>query len=807
MPTMSDDSLSNTYSNSLWLDTQDLSDSGRIEEALRRSEEQLRCFFDAGLIGMVISDAEGRLERFNDKFCEIVGYPRSKLKRIAWEQVTHPDDLDEQAKNLRRITTGAIDGFTSDKRLVRIDGQIAYVTISSKCVRKRDGKPDYFVNFMQDITQRKQAENALKASEERMRRFYDAGLVGMGFSSPGTGSPDFNDRFCEILGYSRNELMKLSWDQLTHPDDVADERKLMNQIMSGDLDGYVREKRCFRKDGQIVDVSVSVKCARNSDGSVDYIVSFVQDITARKEAEKALKRNEELLRSFYDAGLVGMGLTSPDKTQFQFNDTWSDMLGYSTEELEQMSWVDITHPDDIDTSLEKYNQVIAGKIDGYSLEKRCIRKDGRVIHVAMSLKAVRKTDGTVDYLVSFIEDITARKEAEDSLRRSEQQLREAQRIAHLGFWEWDIAADVMTWSEETNLILGYEGGVTHFDDYKNNTPMLFHPDDSQRIWDAIDATLNGNAPYKIEHRIVRPDGQVRHVQAQGEVTFNEQHKPIRMFGTIMDVTELKKAEEELAKHRDNLEGLVKERTAELEAAQQELIRKERLATLGQLTATVSHELRNPLGAIRPSLFILENKVSMDDPVVSESIRRIDRNIVRCDHIIDELLDFTRISNLAFQPGPFDQWLDQVLMEQAALSGMAIARKFNLTGVVINFDPDRLRRAIINVYDNACQAMLTEDNPEEFIPGASLTISTHMNGDRVEIVLDDSGPGISSEVLPRIFEPLYSTKSFGIGLGLPTVKQIMSQHGGGIEIEPRKGGGTRTVLWLPCSLAENQAKSS
>lgn len=804
---MSDDTLSNTQSNRLWLDSQDLSDISHREEALRRSEEQLRCLFDAGLIGMVISNADGRLDRFNDKFCEIVGYPRQELKTIAWDQLTHPDDLDEDSSNLRQITSSEADGFARDKRLVRKDGRVAYVTISSKCVRKDDGQPDYVISFIQDITARIQAEEALRASEEKLRRFYDAGVVGMGLISPGTGARDYNDRFCEIVGYPRHDLMKLSWQQMTHPDDVEDEQKLLDQVTSGVINGYAKEKRCIRKDGTIVHVLISTECARMQDGSVDFYVSFLQEITVRKEAEQALKRSEELLRSFYDAGLVGMALMSPDKQQFQFNDTWIEMLGYSKEELAQMSWADITHPDDVDASMQKYNRMLAGETDGYSLEKRCIRKDGRVIHVAVSLKAVRKADGSLDYLVSFIEDITARKEAEESLRLSEQQLREAQRIAHLGFWEWDIATDVMIWSEESNLILGYEHGVTRFDRYKNNTPTLFHPDDSERIWDAINAAFNEGAPYKIEHRIVRPDGEVRHVQAQGEVTFDDAHNPVSMFGTILDVTELKHTEEELARHRDNLEDLVKERTAALEAAQQELIRKERLATLGQLTATVSHELRNPLAAMRPSLFILENKIPMDDRVVYESIRRIDRNIIRCDHIIDELLDFTRISDLAFHPGPLDQWLDQVLLEQAAVGGIAIERNFDLPGVIINFDPDRLRRAVINVYENACQAMMSEDNPEEFMPGAALKISTHMNGDRIEIVLDDYGPGIPNEVLPRIFEPLYSTKSFGVGLGLPTVKQIMNQHGGDVEIGPREDGGTRTVLWLPRSLAENQALSS
>ena len=228
----------------------------------------------------------------------------------------------------------------------------------------------------------------------------------------------------------------------------------------------------------------------------------------------------------------------------------------------------------------------------------------------------------------------------------------------------------------------------------------------------------------------------------------------------------------------------------------ELLRQERLATLGQLTATVSHELRNPLGVIRTSVFIINEGRTDTNPRVLRALERIDRCVVRCDRIIDELLDFTRTSELEPEPTPLDSWLDSTLSEQALPSEVELRRDFNMAGIDIAIDRDRIRRAVINIFDNACQAMTDPAANNDGDVAHILTVTTQALEDRVEIVFEDNGPGIPAEVRPMIFEPLFSTKDFGVGLGLPAVKQIMEQHGGGIDIDSVPGQGARVRLWLP-----------
>jgi signal transduction histidine kinase len=252
---------------------------------------------------------------------------------------------------------------------------------------------------------------------------------------------------------------------------------------------------------------------------------------------------------------------------------------------------------------------------------------------------------------------------------------------------------------------------------------------------------------------------------------------------------------ELELHKENLEELVRARTQDLEGAQSELLRKERLATLGQLTATVSHELRNPLGAMRPSLFLIAKKSDTTDHKLMNAIERLDRNIDRCDHIIDELLDFTRARVLESKELSIDSWLSEILKEQSITPGIDVEFRPGMSDAVVQFDDDRLRRALINVIDNACHAM-TSETTGKVKENSRLIISTRKSNGRLEIIVSDNGEGISGEILPHIFEPLFSTKGFGVGLGMPTIKQIMQQHDGDIEIHSEFGKGTTATLWIP-----------
>ena len=309
-------------------------------------------------------------------------------------------------------------------------------------------------------------------------------------------------------------------------------------------------------------------------------------------------------------------------------------------------------------------------------------------------------------------------------------------------------------------------------------------------------TLRRGEPFEMEYRVVTPEGEVRYVREIAKPIRDETVAVTREICTIQDITEHKRAEKEIHKLNTDLKRRVEERTADLRAAQADLLRQERMATLGQLMATISHELRNPLGVIQTSTFVMRDNLKDCDPRVGRSLERIERSVIRCDRIIDELLNYTRIRQLEPEPTPIDTWLDGVLEEQTLHTDITLRRELGLPGVRVFLDQDRFRRAVINVFDNACHAMVGDGNGKIEDGGHILTIQTGKTKGRIEVVFEDTGSGIPPDVLPKIFEPMFSTKGFGAGLGLPVVKQIMEQHGGGIEIDSGQGGGTRVCLWLP-----------
>lgn len=256
----------------------------------------------------------------------------------------------------------------------------------------------------------------------------------------------------------------------------------------------------------------------------------------------------------------------------------------------------------------------------------------------------------------------------------------------------------------------------------------------------------------------------------------------------------------LTDYASELEEKVKERTKDLEAAQREIIKNERLSVLGQLTAIVSHELRNPLGVIRSSAFYLSTKADPADDKIAKHLYRIEEQVGLCDSIIGELLEYTRGRRFAAVRGHLNPWVEEVLDQMALPSHLQLSRNLAANLPSFNFDKEKIRRVLINLVENAIQAVNAreaEAAQKARFYRPEIVLTTRRSDGGISIQIEDNGLGMDSATAERAFEPLFTTRARGTGLGLAIVRKIVEEHGGSVTLRSEQGSGTTVTVVIPC----------
>ena len=353
----------------------------------------------------------------------------------------------------------------------------------------------------------------------------------------------------------------------------------------------------------------------------------------------------------------------------------------------------------------------------------------------------------------------------------------------------------------------------------NHPPCIKEMLAGNDMFNIVDKSLKcGDCPFKDacstrEVAIVRIEHTGRlfgllAVLLSSDVTIDEEEKGLlrEVAGDIafalhnMELEEARKqAEEELAKHRDHLEELIKERTRDLEAAQKELIKRERLSVLGQLTATVSHEIRNPLGVIRSSAFYLQRKLGHADKKITKHLNRVEKQVDLCDSIVDELLEYTRGRHSEATQGEINPWLEKVLDEITIPENVALVTECSPDLPMVHFDRDKMHRVVFNLVNNALQAVTARhdrlnEGEGPYQPQVKVSTSVADNGIRIEVA--DNGIGMDDKTAGRAFEPLFTTSARGTGLGLAIVRKIVEEHGGHVSLDSTPNRGTKVTLVIP-----------
>lgn len=388
----------------------DLRDNDR---KLQNSEKKYRLLIETASEGIVVAQGSS-LKFFNPIAMKLTGYSEQELFSLPFIELIHQDDRELMKNNfLKRLRGEAISNRYHIRILTKESGA-KWVEMSGALI-EWEGQPAT-LNFITDITERKEAEDALNQFKYTLDQTLDCIFM---FRSDNFRFIYVNEGATKQVGYTQAELLEMTSLDIKPEFTLQSFMKLVTPLVNNTQASITFETVHRHKDGHDIPVEIFLQLVRNTGADSRYM-AIVRDITERKLADEAKRASEAHMSAFYGLDLVGLTITAPDKGWIRINDCLCKMLEYSEQELRGMTWVQLTHPEDLAADLAQFTRLLANEIDGYSLEKRFISRTGKVVYTQLVVRCVRKENSDVDYVVAMVEDISERKRVEDALREQEE---------------------------------------------------------------------------------------------------------------------------------------------------------------------------------------------------------------------------------------------------------------------------------------------------------------------------------------------------------------------------------------------------
>ncbi len=437
---------------------EDVTEVTKAQAALRESEERFRSAFENSPMGVALCGLDGRWFMINSVMCKMLGYPEEELVGREFQDLTYPDDLGRNLELFTEARQGRRDAYELEKRYVRKDGVAIWARLNASLVRDADGRPLYLVTQIQDITERRRMEEALRQSEEKYRELVEKASSIIIRTDREGRLTSFNEYAEKFFGFSREEVIGKSFPETIVPGVESTGRDLttlMAEIIASPESYRLNVNENVKKDGERVWVQWSNTVVRDPQGRPDGVLCVGTDITEAIRHEEALAESEARFRATFENAAVGMAISSPDGTWTSVNMVLAQMLGYPREELVGRKYLEFLHPDDREESVRLRSRLYSGESSEFSLEQRYVTKEGGTIWALTGASVVRSPAGTPLYTVVLMEDITDRKEAEGMLqeysRRLEERVKEETRdleVAHAKLLEAEKQATLGTISTQ-----------------------------------------------------------------------------------------------------------------------------------------------------------------------------------------------------------------------------------------------------------------------------------------------------------------------------------------------------------------------
>lgn len=619
-----------------------------------------------------------------------------------------------------------------------------------------------------------------------------------------------NEGIYRILGYSVAEIQQMGervLPMLIQPDDFnAYIRSVIPRYQTlGDEDFIVHEYRMKAKDGgwRWIQSKESI-FLRNSDGSPKQIFGIASDITDSTLAEDALRSSELFLNSIIEQTPYALWISDGEGTLIRQNQACRDLFFITDEQmvgkynvfmdnivLEQgfMPLVKSVYKEGKTANFKLY-------YDSSQLKSIELEKTVRVV-LEVTIFPIRNTSGKITNAVVQHRDVTEQERTKNELQEREALLTEMSYLAKVGAWEFDAETGDGTWTEEAARIHDLDPEV----ETNMSFGISFYSGESrQKIERAIKQAIENALPYDLELELNTAKGKRKWVRAIGHPIVRGD-RVIKVRGTFQDITELKQAENALKELSENLQEMVDERTRELENAQEMLVRREKLAMLGQLAGGVGHELRNPLGAISNATYFLKMVLPGHeiDPDIIQVLDILENETKKAEGIITTLLDYARSRPPERRCIKINDVVNKALSSVLMPEDQSIQLDIQLDDSDPDAlaDPGQLEQVLVNIMQNAVQAMSV---PHMQNQGGRLLVKTGKESGSLLVSVTDTGVGIPPENISKLFEPLFTTRPKGIGLGLALARMLVEGHGGWIEVESEgvPGKGSTFTIWLPVS---------
>jgi PAS domain S-box-containing protein len=639
-----------------------------------------------------------------------------------------------------------------------------------------EGKITGLQAIARDITDRKKAEEALRQAEENFRRSLDESLLGIRIVTTKGKTIYANREILTIHGFRTIDEFNTTPVSIHYtPDSYAEHQIRKKKRERGEPTSSEYEISIIRPDGEVRHLRVFRKEILWN-GELQFQVIH-HDITERTQAEEALRESERKYRELIDFLPISLFEIDLDGNVMSANPAAFETFCYTQADFEKgLNRFEMIIPDDRERLSDNIQKLIRGEKKGPS-EYTGIRKDGATFPFLIYPSVIIR-DGTPVGLRGAIIDLTERKRMEESIKKSNMSLAEAQRIAHVGNWEWGIDDRTMYWSDEMRRIAGHtlpapDGSIDVFVD-------LVVPEDRAKVKKAVENALYEGVPGDIEHRVVRSDGAVRDIHHLVEPIADTTGKIVRLIGIVQDVTEKKQAEQEL------------------EQARRQVLQTDKLAAMGRLSAGVAHEILNPTNVISLQIQMLHITEQLS-PEVTEELQICMNQVNRIVRIAENLKQFSRIPEKQIITADINSVIDHVLTlyaTQLKIEEIATEVHYQPDLPPIAMDRGKIEQVILNLITNAVTAMEGQDTKVLRITTVRETKAS--DDDAVKITITDTGTGITPEHMSNIFDPFFTTdgQGKGTGLGLSISYGIIHDHGGAIWAENNQEGGVSFHFTLP-----------